>query len=81
MLRDFFAPELKEDQRPIIAQCRHLSDALTKCSLALEIIPKDYRLDLADAISTIADTYAMMNKIHNDYMIEFGRMQGPAKHQ
>lgn len=77
MLRDFFCPELKEDQRPIMGKCRRLNEALIQCSQALAIVPKDYRFDLADAISTMADTYVMLNDMHNAYMKEYEQTQGP----
>ncbi len=77
MLRDYFCPELKEDQRPIMGKCRRLNEALIQCSQALAIVPKDYRFDLADAISTMADTYVMLNDMHNAYMKEYEQTQGP----
>ena len=77
MLRDFFCPELREDQRPIMNKCRRLNEALIQCSQALAIIPKNYRFDLADAISTMADTYVMLNDMHEAYMKEFEQTQGP----
>ena len=77
MLRDYFAPELKEDQRPIMDQCRRLNEALIQCSQTLAIVPKDFRFDLADAISTMADTYVMLNDMHNAYMKEYEQTQGP----
>ena len=77
MLRDFFAPELRESQRPVMDKCRRLNEALIQCSQALAIIPKDYRFDLADAISTMADTYVMLNDMHEAYMKEFELTQGP----
>ena len=80
MLRDYFAPELKEDQRPIMDQCRRLNEALIQCSQTLAIVPKDFRFDLADAISTMADTYVMLNDMHNAYMKEYEQTQGPAEH-
>ena len=78
MLRDFFAPELREEQRPIMDQCRRLTEALIQCSSALAIVPKNYRFDLADAISTMADTYVMLNGLHNEYMKEYTLTHGPA---
>lgn len=80
MLRDYFCPELKENQRPVMEKCRRLNEALIQCSQALAIVPKDYRFDLADAISTMADTYVMLNDMHNAYMKEFEQTHGPAEH-
>ncbi len=77
MLRDYFCPEEPEDSRPIMNQCRRLNEALIQCSQALAIIPKNYRFDLADAISTMANTYVMLNDMHNAYMKEFEQTQGP----
>lgn len=79
MLRDFFAPEENEDSRPIVDQCRRLNEALIQCSSALAIVPKSYRFDLADAISTMADTYVMLNGMHNEYMKEYALTHGPIK--
>jgi len=78
MLRDFFAPEENEESRPIVDQCRRLNEALIQCSSALAIVPKNYRFDLADAISTMADTYVMLNGLHNEYMKEYTLTHGPA---
>ena len=81
MLRDYFAPEEPEESRPIMAQCRHLNEALIQCSQALAIIPKNYRFDLADAISTMANTYVMMNCMYNAYMEEYEKTYGPIEHK
>ncbi len=81
MLRDFFAPELREEQRPIMDQCRRLTEALIQCSSALAIIPRNYRFDLADAISTMADTYNMLNDMHEAYMKEYEQTHGPIEHE
>ncbi len=77
MLRDYFAPELKEAQRPVMEKCRRLNEALIQCSQTLAIVPKDFRFDLADAISTMADTYVMLNDMHNAFMREYEQTQGP----
>ena len=81
MLRDFFAPEENEESRPIMDQCRRLNEALIQCSSALAIVPKNFRFDFADAISTMADTYVMLNDMHNAYMKEFEQTQGPIEHE
>lgn len=81
MLCDYFCPELKENQRPIMEQCRRLNEALIQCSEALAIIPKNYRFDLADAISTMADTYVMLNDMHEAYMKEYVQTHGPIEQE
>jgi hypothetical protein len=81
MLRDYFTPEEPEEDRPIMDQCRRLNEALIQCSQALAIIPKNYRFDLADAISTMANTYVMLNDMHNAYMEEFEKVNGPIEHK
>ena len=78
MLRDFFMPEEPEDSRPIVKQCGRLNEALIQCSQALAIVPKNYRFDLADAIATMANTYVMLNDMHNAYMKEYEMIRCPA---
>ena len=81
MLRDYFAPELKEPQRPVMEKCRRLNEALIQCSQVLAIVPNDFRFDLADAISTMADTYVMLNDMHNAFMREYEQTHGPIEHE
>lgn len=81
MLRDYFCPELKENQRPIIAQCNEIEMAMIYCTDILPQVPSDKRYDMAMIIATFANAYAFMNNLHKVYIKEFGQTQGPAKHQ
>ncbi len=70
MIRDFFCPDLSEDSRPIMQQCRELQEAMIYCTGVLPFVPKEKRYDLAATIAAMAGAYAFMDSMHDAYMKE-----------
>jgi hypothetical protein len=81
MLRDFFAPEEKDEYRPIPLQNAELQSAMADCAEVLKYVPNEHRKKLVLAIGSMASTSVLMDKIHEAYIHEYELTQGPINHQ
>ncbi len=69
-LRNYFAPDAKEEYRPVIVTRQDINNSLTKCSQLLPHLTAEKRKPLIEVIEALADAYRFLDNIHTAYMAE-----------